>query len=277
MSDDESRDAQMRNAITVRGKYTMSIDIDERNRISVSSRWNHSAMQMVGVSPNHFLHKTIADASIKYTTNRDMDNACSLNVTGYTSAVIGGYRYRSTPYWKGQEWYDWASVKFPKTLSSQGGDTSICRIMGFFQYNTEGCMTFSNQELVSTSPDELTGCIDETLYAVLHCQTTYFSYTRLQQQFIRKFRMMDPKDMYILPARCIRGPVIVVPDIEDEDTVSLRDYMVVLPRHRMGGYFLHHLRQQDEESADEVEEADSAEEDEMYDSAEEEEMYGDNW
>jgi len=243
----------------------MSIDIGERNRISVSSQWKWNAMQMIGVSPNHFVHKTIADASIKYTTNRDLDNAASLNVIGYTSAVIDRYRYRSTPYWKGQEWYDWASVKFPKTVNSQGGDTSICRIMGFFQYNTEGCMTFSNQELVSTSPDELTGCLDETLYAVMHCQTSYFSYSRLQQKFIRKFRMMDPNEMYILPARCIRGPVIVVPDIEGEDMVSLRDYMAVLPRHRMGGYFLHHMNSttndENDSSADE----------------EEDEMYGDSW
>jgi hypothetical protein len=42
--------------------------------------------------------------------------------------------------------------------------------------------------------------------------------------------------MYILPTSCIRGPVIVVPDIEDEGTVSLEDYMAVLPRHKMGAY-----------------------------------------
>ena len=258
--------ASQQKTISVNGKYTMSIDIGERNCISVSSQWKWNAMQMIGVSPNHFVHKTIADASIKYTTNRDLDNAASLNVIGYTSAVIDRYRYRSTPYWKGQEWYDWASVKFPKTVNSQGGDTSICRIMGFFQYNTEGCMTFSNQELVSTSPDELTGCLDETLYAVLHCQTSYFSYSRLQQKFIRKFRMMDPNEMYILPARCIRGPVIVVPDIEGEDMVSLRDYMAVLPRHRMGGYFLHHMNSTTND-----------ENDSSADEEEEDEMYGDSW
>jgi hypothetical protein len=48
--------------------------------------------------------------------------------------------------------------------------------------------------------------------------------------------MMDSGEMYILPASCIRGPVIVVPDIEDEGTVSLEDYMAVLPRHKMGAH-----------------------------------------
>jgi hypothetical protein len=43
----------------------------------------------------------------------------------------------------------------------------------------------------------------------------------LQGQFIRKFSMMDSGELYILPASCIRGPVIVVPDIEDKGTVSL--------------------------------------------------------
>jgi hypothetical protein len=53
--------------------------------------------------------------------------------------------------------------------------------------------------------------------------------------------MMDSGEMYILPASCIRGPVIVVPDIEDESTVSLEDYMAVLPRHKMGAHFIYHM------------------------------------
>jgi hypothetical protein len=73
---------------------------------------------------------------------------------------------------------------------------------------------------------------------VLHFQTTYFKYRFLQGQFIRKFSMMDSGEMYILPASCIRGPGIVVPDIEDEGTVSLEDYMAVLPRHKMGARIL---------------------------------------
>jgi hypothetical protein len=59
--------------------------------------------------------------------------------------------------------------------------------------------------------------------------------------------MMDSGDMYTLPASCIRGPVIVVPDIEDEGTVSLEDYMAILPRHKMGANFIYHMYEHLEE------------------------------
>jgi hypothetical protein len=184
------------------------------------------------------------------------------------TVAIGGFRYRSTPYWKGRgEWCDWACVKFPETTTSTGGHTSICHIMGFFQYTTPGTMTFNNQEVVETDPEDLTDCVDNTLYAVLHCQTTYFKYRFLQGQFIRKFSMMDSGDMYTLPASCIRGPVIVVPDIEDEGTVSLEDYMAILPRHKMGAHFIYHMYEHLEE----------LEGDYVADNREDEKNYGNTW
>jgi hypothetical protein len=63
----------------------------------------------------------------------------------------------------------------------------------------------------------------------------------MEQQFIRKFTMMSPSDMYILPASCILHPLIVVPDIEDAETASTNHYMVISPRHGMGDYFRHHV------------------------------------
>lgn len=272
-ADDDDSDDEVslpeRKAIAVRGKYTMAIHIDTRNRVTVSSKFTYPPMQMLGVQPNQFVHKTIADASIKYCLNRDMDCAANLNIQGFTSAVIGGCRYRSTPYWKGEEWYDWAVVKFPPTVDSAGGDSCICRVMGFFQYMTPGCMTYKNQESVSTPPEELVGCLDDTLYAVLHCQKKYFSYSRLQSQFIRKFKMMDPSGMYILPARCIRCPLLVVPDIESSDTVSLTDYIAVLPRHKMGAYWTYYVQEQiTVQEGDDVTTAQDNEDDSLY---------GDEW
>jgi hypothetical protein len=57
----------------------------------------------------------------------------------------------------------------------------------------------------------------------------------MEQQFIRKFTMMSPSDMYILPASCILHPLIVVPDIEDAESASTNHYMVIAPRHGIRG------------------------------------------
>ena len=114
--------------------------------------------------------------------------------------------------------------------------------MGLFKYTTPGAMTFMNQEIQGLEPDDIAWSTDPTLYAVLHCQTKYFSFQSLQKQFIRKFSMTPTTDMYILPAKYLQSPVLVVPDIEDNVTASTEDYLAILPRHKMGNYFLDHVR-----------------------------------
>jgi hypothetical protein len=97
-------------------------------------------------------------------------------------------------------------------------------------------------EMQGLHPDDIQYLVDPTVYVVLHCQTTYFSFSRLQTQFIRKFAMTDKNDMYILPAGCLRNPLLVVPDVMDEEFVSDSRFMAVCPRHKMGAYFLYYVR-----------------------------------
>jgi guanyl-specific ribonuclease Sa len=77
--------------------------------------------------------------------------------------------------------------------------------------------------------------------------------------------MMDPSGMYILPARCIKCPLLVVPDIEAKDTVSLTNYLAVLPRHKMGAYWTYYVQQHvTNEEGDEVTTAQDKEDEKMY-------------
>ena len=251
----------------------MNVTIDSRKRVQATHQWKDRNKQILGIHPNTFISKTISDAAIKYSTNFGTEKDMSIDVTGYTSAEINGIMYRSTPNWKGAEWYDWACVRFPCTIDSDGGDTCICRIMGFVQYVTPGIMTFKHMEIDGMSPEEIVGVKDETLYAIVHCQSTYFSYSRLQSQFIRKFSMQPSTDMWILPATCIRGPVIVVPDIEDASIASSVDYMAIVPQHKSGVYFLHHVNYYVTHNGSDAEDscADSAEH------SEDASLYGDTW
>ena len=54
--------------------------------------------------------------------------------------------------------------------------------------------------------------------------------------------MTDETKMYILPANCLVAPVLVVPDLEDGETVSRSRFMAMLPRHKMGTYFKNHVK-----------------------------------
>ena len=53
-------------------------------------------------------------------------------------------------------------------------------------------------------------------------------YAALERTFFRKFTMTDHSEMYILPANYLRGPILVVPDIEDVNVASQTKYMTML-------------------------------------------------
>jgi hypothetical protein len=276
-SDDEVEDidtnGNLVSTFKLRGLYEMNVTIDNRKRITATHKWRDPSMKVLGINPNTFISKTVSDASIKYATNYKEAHETNIELHGYTSAVIRGVKYRATPNWKGEEWYDWACVKFPTTIDSEGGKTCICRIMGFYHYVTPGLMTFKHMEMDGLTPDDIHGLKDDTLYAILHCLSTYFSYSRLQSQFVRKFSMQPSSDMWVSPAKYIRGPVMVVPDIEDANTASSVDYMAIVPQHKSGAFFLHHVNYYVTQKESDA----NGEELESLANSDEVSLYGDNW
>jgi len=63
--------------------------------------------------------------------------------------------------------------------------------------------------------------------------------------------------------------LLVVPDIESSDTVSLTDYIAVLPRHKMGAYWTYYVQEQiTVQEGDDVTTAQDNEDDSLY---------GDEW
>ena len=252
-SDDEQPLGVSTSAISVFGKYDLSIKINAQKRITSTHRWHSYQRRLLGISPNHFVIKTVSDALIKYYTQHNISGPSSVDVVGYTRITVGGHCFRSNPYWKGSEWYDYATVKFPSTVApySEGGDICICRIMGFITYLSRGAITYGNMELDGRSPQDVAQEQDSRIYAILHCQHRYFSFTRLEQQFLRKFVMAGSNDMYILPVTCLVKPLLVIPDIKDHDSASSTRYIVCLPRHMFGLYFKHHVHSYNEDDKDE--------------------------
>ena len=239
MDDSSLHDKHVQNLM---GVHHLHLSINAQKRVTVSHTWKYHEYSRLQIQPCEYVHKTIAVSAIKYATMNNIPQETTFKVECYTGATIRGYRYRATPFWKGGDWYDWACVKFPFTADGSGGGQSVCRIMGFFRYKTPGLMTYSNQELSGLSYEDISpSSTDNQLYAVLHCQTSYFSFKHLQTKFIRKFSMTPTTDMYIVPAQSIIRPVLVIPDIEDDVTASTSNYMAVLPEHKMGKYFLEHV------------------------------------
>ena len=125
--------------------------------------------------------------------------------------------------------------------------------MGFVTYKSRGALTFGNMELDGKLPEEVAEEQDTRIYAILHCQHRYFSFSRLEEQFLRKFVMSSSNDMYILPVTCLVKPLLVIPDIKDHESASSTRYIVCLPRHVFGQFFKHHVNSFIEEDGDSVE------------------------
>jgi hypothetical protein len=120
--------------------------VNAQKCVSCTHGWHSYERRLLGVPTNTFLIKTVSDALIKYNTLHGIPGPAAVDVVGYTTADIRGQCYRSNPYWKGGESYDWACVRFSSTVApySKGGDTCICRIMGFITYSTPGALTYGN-------------------------------------------------------------------------------------------------------------------------------------
>ena len=99
----------------------------------------------------------------------------------YTEANISGLIYCCNPYYRGNTRYDWATVKLPMTSAGQGGGICIGRIMGMFKYVTTRIPTYKLVEMDGdTDIEHYNNKHDETVYVVLHCETTYFDLQEIQ-------------------------------------------------------------------------------------------------
>ena len=225
----------------VSGQCAIVINIDFRKRSHVNYRWKSVLRRILAVSPCLHLHSTVGSYAIREHTKHNIPIPEKIHIESFTEATIRGIRYRANPYWKGGEWYDWAVVRFPETTKTKGGKTCLARIMGFFRYTDIGMLTYKHLEMESYNKADITKMRDDTLYAVFHCQTNYFKHEALEKTFFRKFSVTEHSEMYILPAVCIRGPMLVVPDIIANGEASQENYMTLLSRHHMGAYFRNHL------------------------------------
>ena len=267
--------------ISLSGKYTLDMSIDSRGKTTVTHAWKSPHRQMLAVAPSPFVSKHISDMTLKYRTELGLSTSTKIKCECYMNGVVKDFRYRASPYWKGSEWYDFASIQFPSTMESIvgeksiGGDTCICRIMAFVKFSSPGVLTYRFIEMEGRDPADIENVIDETVYVVIQCQTQYYSHSRHQSQFIRKFKMEGANNMHMLPASCLRMGLIVFPDIIDERTASTTNYLVMLPRHKMGVYFIYHMTKFEEENGEE--EPMRKKQKKSKKEKEEAKMYGDNW
>jgi hypothetical protein len=137
----------------------------------------------------------------------------------------------------GREWYDFALVKFPSTREHVHDFTCAARIMGFFRYKSMVAFLFKKIEVDLLDHEQAQVTSNDTLYAILQCEEGYMTYKHLENNFLRKIKIQNTSELYIYPAGCIVGPLLAVPNIVDQKTVSQNQFIVCSGYHKWGMYF----------------------------------------
>ncbi len=229
------------------GEYTLHLSVDSRGRIHGNCTWmDERKNKLMCFRPNELMQYAITENAMKYRQQQRINIQSSelkLKIRGFTELKKNDVLFRASSNFQGNSWYDWALVSFPPTVTSVGNETCAAQILGIFQYMEASAMTFKKMEMDGLSGDDCLANVDNTLYVALRCQMGYMNYSHLERNMIRRFSMMEGVDkLYILPASRIVGPLLVVPDIEDNKTLSSINYIACCARTKWGNYFKHYMK-----------------------------------
>ena len=231
------------------GGYQLTLELDNRNRRTVSHHWNYDTKNKAAIDTNILVEVAIADYHKKYCLLYEEPNytASTIELECYTRATIDGVVYHASSDFKGSPWYDWANVHFGETQDIQKVMNCASRIMGFFRYKTPNVPTYQRVEIDNLDWDDIVNSQepDDTLYMVIHCSHDEIDFADIREHFVLKFVMTPIEELYILPVSMINGPLLVVPDMTEKDTFHTSNFMALLPRRQQGVYFRKYCKRDD--------------------------------
>lgn len=231
----------------VRGSFSLDITMDHRGRRTVTREWTWKAKEDAGQRTNPIVEVAIADYHKKYCELYEQPYDGSIEVQCFTSANIDGIVYHFDEDYRGQPWYDWANVHFPETIDAENGIDCAACIMGVFYYKTKSAPTFNRVEIDGMDWDDivLSPTPDTTMYMVIHCSENEMHFRDIRKEFILPFKVTTLEEIYILPVDMINGPMLVVPDVVDENHTSSRRFYAVTPKRHQGAYFRRYINTED--------------------------------
>lgn len=248
-STEEESDVEGRVCVgDLRGAYDTVIKIDARGRRVVRTNWRWEKKNKDAVKTNEIMEVAIANLHVKYCKSLGVSTTTTIRGTCYTSAVIDGTVYRSTSNFNGAPWFDWAHIRFPETIDSEGNVDCAGRILGFFQYEDKQAMTFQRIEVNGDDLEKIEeyDAPDDRLYMILHCSTNDMTLKTLRKHFILPFEVTSLNNVYVLPVDCIRRPLLVIPDFISETERSNKRFLAICPRIMQRHYFIRYILNGDE-------------------------------
>ena len=191
------------------GSYSLAVSsYSGRMRdVNYKLEWNNSDRTAGGIELHeHFLH-CLTTWAIKQEYHK------SYSITGFTELRVPGVNngnsniYRANDCYYGKGWYDWALVEDPNNVEI----TYIGKILGFFRYTTPGFPSYKHIVMDGSKSSDVMASKskDDTMYMVVIGSKNIITENDLDERIATHFRLTSGDEAYILPASCIRRPLLV--------------------------------------------------------------------
>ena len=158
---------------------------------------------------------------------------------------------RSSPNFKGKEWYDWVLMEWPKQEYTDGEvpDNRYClaKVHGFARYEVKDYPTFWKRH--GKIPDTST---DSNYYMIVDVSAKYIERRSIAMDVIHKFEVMNSdRGLRIFPLTCIKQGIAVIPNFK---TKTSTHYLALCPREEWKTLFtsrIHYYRCQQSKQSEE--------------------------
>ena len=145
------------------------------------------------------------------------------NVLGYTCMKAMNDVFRCSPRYQGKEpWFDWCLIKFDKEEGDRDG-LYPARILGIFQYETEGIADFGYKVCVRTSKEALD---------VKKFKSNFVTKFTVDHIYQEHEEVIDAA-LTIVPATSVSGSLFVF----ENNGGPISEYFCALPRREWVGYY----------------------------------------
>jgi len=252
-NDTNADEATSTDSFRCRGKYVLEVTSTSggkqaSRKYSFKTMWaDYKKTNIAGQFQHHpLLQHAIARNIEASRFNRDVA------IIGYTEITLKGTTYHSSPNHRGYSWYDWALINFPKSEVTNSDDSDemlqteylcIGKILGFIEFHTPGYPTFRLHKEETHSLGTISGqkMVDNDMYMVVDCSTAFLDREELETNIVTPFEVysQSSKGIYILPLRCIDGPIGVV---KSYSAPSTKHYLACQPKHKWPRFFQQRMK-----------------------------------
>ena len=191
----------------------------------VNTQWTSKTRRELSIKVHVAISTNLSTSLFPY---RDIFSFSSVKVTCFSEFKKKGIIYRASPWFHGEEWYDWCLCPFTVPGDPTRAGLYYCKIAGFVQFppgfptpkfRDEFFGDVDVDQIYSTIRSDpsryknlLSEYVDNDYYVLLDSSETEHVDSKVRKDFVSPFTMGRKEKYYFVNASLIEAPVLVMED-----------------------------------------------------------------